>query len=44
MFSKAYPNGLADVVGYWAEYRIFGGIVLFDRGANEEEVSEVTSI
>lgn len=26
-----YPNGLADVVGYWAEDRIFGGVVLFNR-------------
>lgn len=34
-----YPNGLADVVGYWAEARIFGGVVLFDRGESELEVS-----
>jgi hypothetical protein len=33
-----YPNGLADVVGYWAEHHIFGGAVLFDRGSDEEEV------
>ena len=26
-----YPNGIADGVGYWAESRIFGGVVLFDR-------------
>lgn len=26
-----YPEGVADVVGYWAESRIFGGVVLFDR-------------
>jgi hypothetical protein len=26
-----YPDGLADVVGYWAEDQIFGGVVLFDR-------------
>ncbi|KAI0485626.1 hypothetical protein F4859DRAFT_511820 [Xylaria cf. heliscus] len=26
-----YPDGLADGVGYWAENRIFGGVVLFDR-------------
>lgn len=44
MFWKAYPNGLADVVGYWAEYRIFGGVVLFDRGENEDQVSELTSM
>lgn len=34
-----YPNGLADVAGYWAEDRIFGGIVLFDRGQSGLEVS-----
>ncbi|KFA52171.1 hypothetical protein S40293_00609 [Stachybotrys chartarum IBT 40293] len=28
---EQYPNGIADVVGYWAEARIFGGVVLFDR-------------
>lgn len=38
-----YTNGLADVVGYWVEYEIFGGIVLFDRGESEEEVSETIS-
>ena len=26
-----YPNGIADSVGYWAEARILGGVVLFDR-------------
>ncbi|KAK4148634.1 hypothetical protein C8A00DRAFT_47553 [Chaetomidium leptoderma] len=26
-----YPEGIADCVGYWAEARIFGGVVLFDR-------------
>ena len=26
-----YPNGIADCVGYWAEARIFGGVILFDR-------------
>ena len=26
-----YPEGLADVVGYWAEDRILGGVVIFDR-------------
>jgi hypothetical protein len=33
-----YPNGLADVAGYWAEDRIFGGAVLFDRGDSGSEV------
>ncbi|KAI1498342.1 hypothetical protein F5X99DRAFT_431797 [Biscogniauxia marginata] len=26
-----YPDGIADGIGYWAESRIFGGVVLFDR-------------
>lgn len=26
-----YPEGTSGGVGYWAESRIFGGIVLFDR-------------
>ncbi|POS75812.1 hypothetical protein DHEL01_v205796 [Diaporthe helianthi] len=31
-FPSSYPAGIADVVGYWAEARIFGGVVVFDRG------------
>lgn len=31
-----YPNGLADVVGYWAENRILGGVLLFDRSQKWE--------
>lgn len=26
-----YPNGVSDGAAYWAESRIFGGVVLFDR-------------
>lgn len=29
---KEYPDGPADAAGYWAENRIFGGVVLFGRG------------
>ncbi|OAA65920.1 hypothetical protein SPI_02707 [Niveomyces insectorum RCEF 264] len=28
---EQYPGGVADGVGYWAEGRILGGVVLFDR-------------
>lgn len=28
-----YPFGLLNVVGYWAEAELFGGVVLFERGA-----------
>lgn len=31
------PKGLEDVVAYWAEHRIFGGVVLFDRGQSKTE-------
>lgn len=30
-----YPNGIADMVGYWAEDRILGGILLLDRSKEE---------
>ncbi|KAH8767520.1 hypothetical protein F5883DRAFT_644528 [Diaporthe sp. PMI_573] len=26
-----YPEGVADMAGYWAENRVLGGVVLFDR-------------
>lgn len=36
---RRYPNGLAELAGYWAETQIFGGVILFDRGESGEEVS-----
>ncbi|KAI0972953.1 hypothetical protein F4678DRAFT_459808 [Xylaria arbuscula] len=30
---EQYPDGIAGGVGYWAENRIFGGVILFDRRA-----------
>lgn len=36
-----YPDGIADVVGYWAEDRIFGGVVLFGRGETGTGVSPI---
>jgi hypothetical protein len=39
-----YPEGMADMVGYWAEDRILGGVVLFDRGESGNEVSDMTYI
>lgn len=35
---EEFPKGLGDVIGYWAERQIFGGVVLFDRGERKEEV------
>ncbi|KAK4157367.1 hypothetical protein C8A00DRAFT_40212 [Chaetomidium leptoderma] len=34
-----YPRHTADMVGYWAEARILGGVVLFDRRNPEAEPS-----
>jgi hypothetical protein len=33
-----YPNGISDVVGYWAEAKILGGVMVFDRGESGTEV------
>ncbi|KAI1362412.1 hypothetical protein F5Y08DRAFT_312047 [Xylaria arbuscula] len=38
---EQYPRGTPDVVGYWAESKIFGGVVLFDRGESETECKEI---
>ncbi|KAI1735729.1 hypothetical protein F4680DRAFT_434330 [Xylaria scruposa] len=38
---EQYPRGLPDVVGYWAESKIFGGVVLLDRGESETECKEI---
>lgn len=35
---EQYPDGVADIVGYFAEFRFFGGVVLFDRGDSGTEV------
>ncbi|RFU30809.1 hypothetical protein B7463_g5549, partial [Scytalidium lignicola] len=34
---QQYPQGISDMVGYWAEYHLFGGVVLFDRGESGVE-------
>lgn len=40
-FSEQYPDGVADLAGYWAEDQIFGGVVLFERASRvNEEVRE----
>ncbi|KAH6951521.1 hypothetical protein DER45DRAFT_510669 [Fusarium avenaceum] len=38
---EQYPSGAADVTGYWAEAKIFGGVLLFDRGESETECKEL---
>ncbi|KAK5652855.1 hypothetical protein OQA88_9521 [Cercophora sp. LCS_1] len=32
-----YPEGVADIVGYWAEDRILGAVVVFDRAAEFDD-------
>lgn len=41
---KQYLMGLADIAGYWAESKIFGGVVVFDRGETETEVCSYLSV
>ncbi|KAF5236523.1 hypothetical protein FAUST_6508 [Fusarium austroamericanum] len=36
-YPEQYPRGIADVAGYWVESKIFGGVVLFDRGETEDK-------
>lgn len=39
---QIYPEGVADMVGYWAEDRILGGVVLFDRRAELDADGNLT--
>ncbi|CRK14895.1 hypothetical protein BN1708_011300 [Verticillium longisporum] len=40
------PDGIADMVGYWAEDRILGGVILFDHSSpwNEQDIEPNASI
>lgn len=38
-----FPDGMADIAGYWAENWIFGGVVVFSRGESGVEVSSCRS-
>ncbi|POS80607.1 hypothetical protein DHEL01_v200989 [Diaporthe helianthi] len=40
-YHESYPARLGDMAGYWAEDRIFGGVVLFDRGESDTECRAV---
>ncbi|TVY65341.1 hypothetical protein Focb16_v016249 [Fusarium oxysporum f. sp. cubense] len=35
-----YPNGIDDIVGYWAENRILGGVALFDHSQSWADDNE----
>lgn len=41
---EQYPNGVADVVGFWAEARILGGVILFDRRDSRTAEAQPDSI
>ncbi|KAF7552557.1 hypothetical protein G7046_g7384 [Stylonectria norvegica] len=36
-----YPDGVGDTIGYWAESRILGGVVLFDRRRTKADSNAV---
>lgn len=36
-----YPFGLLNVVGYWAEAQLFGGVILFERVESDHEVQSM---
>lgn len=38
--SENYPEGAADMAGFWAESRILGGVVSFDRAAQARGESD----
>lgn len=39
-----YPRGAGDMAGYWAEARIFGGVVLFDRRGPDTEHADPQAV
>ncbi|KAH7125827.1 hypothetical protein EDB81DRAFT_698246 [Dactylonectria macrodidyma] len=40
-YPDQYPRGTADVAGYWAEGKIFGGVIVFDRGETDQECNDM---
>lgn len=36
LYDEVYPDGVADIVGYWSENRVLGGVVVFDRKESAE--------
>lgn len=39
-----YPEGVADIVGYWSEDRILGGVEVFDRRAEDASSIEIPNV
>jgi hypothetical protein len=44
LFSSAYKHDMASVAGYWAETDIFGGPMLFAKGEQSTEVSQLRTL
>ncbi|KAI5460560.1 hypothetical protein BGZ63DRAFT_414748 [Mariannaea sp. PMI_226] len=42
--ADVYPEGVADIVGYWAEDRVLGGVAVFDRQAEDPVNMHVPNI
>ncbi|CAN8096479.1 unnamed protein product [Discula destructiva] len=40
-FVEQYPDGVADLAGYWAEDQIFGGVVLFEHVDGNDQYKDV---
>lgn len=36
-FVEQYPDGVADLAGYWCEDQIFGGVVLFEHDSPDAD-------
>ncbi|KAH7176977.1 hypothetical protein EDB81DRAFT_707743 [Dactylonectria macrodidyma] len=39
-----YPEGVADIVGYWAEDRVLGGVAVFDRRTEDSKTIQLPNI
>ncbi|KAK4171749.1 hypothetical protein QBC36DRAFT_390914 [Triangularia setosa] len=44
LHSDIYPLGVANMAGYWAEDRILGGVVTFDRKAEQEDCTHPPNV
>lgn len=42
VFHHQYPHGIYDTVGYWAEWQVFGGVVLSERASGDDVWTPVT--
>ena len=42
--ARSYPRGPIELVGYWMETRIFGGVVVFEHGNPPGEVCKLNDV